>query len=55
VLVPQSAVRSDEAGRFVWVVRDARVRRTTVTTGRQLGTSLPPIGTAMLVAQPAGI
>ena len=37
VLVPQSAVRADEVGRFVWVVRDGRVRRTTVTTGRDFG------------------
>jgi RND family efflux transporter MFP subunit len=37
VMVPKSAVRSDDAGRFVWLVRDGRARRVTVTTGRDFG------------------
>ena len=37
VLVPRSAVRTDAETSFVWVVRDGRTRRTTVTTGRNFG------------------
>lgn len=37
VLLPESALRSDDAGRFVWVVGDGRVRRVNVTTGRDFG------------------
>jgi RND family efflux transporter MFP subunit len=37
VLVPRSAVRTDAATSFVWVVRDGRARRSTVTTGRDFG------------------
>jgi RND family efflux transporter MFP subunit len=37
VMVPKSAVRSDDAGRFVWLVRDGRARRVTVATGRDFG------------------
>ncbi len=37
VMVPKSAVRTDDAGRFVWLVQDGRARRVTVTTGRDFG------------------
>jgi RND family efflux transporter MFP subunit len=37
VLVPKSAVRTDAAGTFVWVVHDGEARRTAVTTGRDFG------------------
>jgi RND family efflux transporter MFP subunit len=37
VLAPKSAMRSDDAGTFAWVVRDDRARRTPVTTGRDFG------------------
>jgi RND family efflux transporter MFP subunit len=37
VLVPKSAVRSDGAGTFVWLVRDGRVQRASVTAGRDFG------------------
>jgi RND family efflux transporter MFP subunit len=37
MLVPRSAVRTDGAGNFVWVVRDDRVARTLVGTGKDFG------------------
>jgi len=37
VLAPHTAVRSDDGGPFVWVVRDGRARRTTVQAGRDFG------------------
>jgi RND family efflux transporter MFP subunit len=37
VLVPRSAVRTDADTSFVWIVRDGRARRATVTTGRDFG------------------
>jgi RND family efflux transporter MFP subunit len=37
VLAPRSAVRSDESGTFVWVVRDGRVRRVPISVGRDFG------------------
>lgn len=37
VLVPRSAGRTDADASFVWVVRDSRARRTSVTTGRDFG------------------
>ena len=37
ILVPQSAIRSDEASKFVWVVRDGRTRRVVVATGKDFG------------------
>jgi multidrug efflux pump subunit AcrA (membrane-fusion protein) len=37
VLAPKTAVRRDEGGTFVWVVRDGRVARAAVTPGRDFG------------------
>jgi hypothetical protein len=37
ILVPQSALRTDDAGTFVWVVRNARVQRVGVATGKDFG------------------
>jgi RND family efflux transporter MFP subunit len=37
VLTPRTAVRSDDGGRFVWLVRDGRVVRAGVTVGRDFG------------------
>jgi RND family efflux transporter MFP subunit len=37
ILVPQSAIRSDDAGTFVWVVRDARAQRVGIATGKDFG------------------
>jgi RND family efflux transporter MFP subunit len=37
VLVPRSALRSDDDGTFVWVVRDGRARRAAITAGRDFG------------------
>jgi RND family efflux transporter MFP subunit len=37
VLAPRSAVRTDDAGSFVWVVRDGRARRAAVATGKDFG------------------
>jgi RND family efflux transporter MFP subunit len=37
ILVPQSAIRSDEARKFVWVVRDGRAQRVVVATGKDFG------------------
>jgi RND family efflux transporter MFP subunit len=37
VLVPESAVRTDDGGRFVWVVREGRVHRVGVATGKDFG------------------
>ena len=37
VLVPQSAVRSDDAGSFVWEVRDGQVHRIGIATGKDFG------------------
>jgi RND family efflux transporter MFP subunit len=37
VLAPKTAVRRDDGGTFVWVVRDGRVARAAVTTGRDFG------------------
>lgn len=37
VLVPESAVRTDDAGSFVWVVREGQARRTAVTAARDFG------------------
>ena len=33
VLIPQSAVRTDDQGSFAWVFHDGRVQRTAITTG----------------------
>lgn len=37
VLAPRSALRRDDAGSYVWVVEDERVRRRGVTVGTELG------------------
>jgi hypothetical protein len=37
VLVPRSAIRTDAAGTFVWVVADGRARRTAIAAGREFG------------------
>jgi RND family efflux transporter MFP subunit len=37
VLVPESAVRSDDGGPFVWVVREGRVHRVGIVAGKDFG------------------
>ena len=37
VLAPRSALRRDDAGSYVWIVADGRVRRQPVTVGTELG------------------
>jgi RND family efflux transporter MFP subunit len=37
VLIPRSAVRSDPAGAFVWMVANDRLERVAVTVGKELG------------------
>jgi len=37
VLTPKSAVRSDDAGTFAWVVREGRAHRVALTAGREFG------------------
>ena len=37
LLTSKTAVRTDDGGSFVWIVRDGQARRTAVTTGRDFG------------------